>query len=94
MSDAAGSEIQIDSLPTANATAQGYDKSMNAPWFNTFDGKIVSQYWYDNADSLSLKYTYAKSLQLKGVGPFCFEDIDGLDVAERQKIWDAFSHFF
>ena len=93
-SDAAGTEIQIDDLPVANATVEGYDKSMNAPWFNTFDGKVVSQYWYDNAESLGLKYTYAKSLQLKGVGPFCFDDIDGLDDQKRQNIWDAFELFF
>ena len=77
-----------------NMTSSGTDMNMQAPWFNTFDGEQVSQYWYDDVDSLSLKYAWAKANNLRGVGPFTFEDIDSLPVDHREAMWGAFDHFF
>jgi Di-N-acetylchitobiase len=73
-SDAAGAELALDEMLNlyngkVNVTASGYDENMAAPWFNTFDGKQVEQYWYDSPTSLTLKYKYAKSMKLRGVGP-------------------------
>lgn len=77
-----------------NMSASGKDENMHASWFNTFDGTTVSQYWYDDADSLSLKYSWAKANNVRGVGPYTFEDIDLLPAADRGKIWEAFDAFF
>ena len=45
------------------------------------------QYWYDNPESLIWKYKYAKSMGLRGLGPFQFGDewYDGTD-SERKEL--------
>lgn len=39
----------------------------------------VVQYWYDDAQSLAPKYAYARSVGLRGVGPYTFTDVDSKD---------------
>lgn len=36
----------------------------------------VPQVWYDDPESLMPKYHLAKTLGLRGVGPFTFDDLD------------------
>ena len=76
-----------------NISATGWDESMQAPWFNTFDGAVVHQYWYDNPQSLSLKYAWAKANQLLGVGPYTFNDVAGAPAPFQEDIWSAFDTF-
>ena len=56
------------------------------------------QVWYDGPDSLIYKYQYAKSMGLRGLGPFQFGDLiyDGSDdeKARAQEMWSAFDAFY
>jgi len=56
--------------------------------------------WFDNPDSLSIRYGYAKKMGLKGVGPFTFDYLDYLNETnnphaykQTQDMWNAFSAF-
>ena len=59
----------------------------------------LNQVWYDDADSLMYKYSYAKSMNLRGLGPFQFGDLiydpkDPLEQERAQEMWSAFDVFF
>lgn len=77
-SDAAGTEVGyatiVARLPGAT-TARRWDATQGAPFFNTLEGGDVVQYWYDDVQSLSPKYAHARSLGLRGVGPYVFTDV-------------------
>lgn len=93
-SDAAGAQISLEKLLTLeNVTAAEWDENMMAPWFNTFDGEIVRQVWYDDIRSLSLKYSWAKEAGIRGVGPYVFEYIAELRSDISQQYWSAFDVF-
>ena len=68
------------------------DENMDAPFFNTFaaDG-AVTQYWFDDAASLSHKFQWARDNNLRGVGPYTFTYLDpnGRDA----DIWSTFDIF-
>ena len=99
-SDAAGSEVGLNGILNlftnkVNVSASGFDTNMMAPWFNIFDGNQVIQYWYDSPSGLRKKYEYAKSMKLRGVGPFTFDDLYGMEnVTEESEYWRAYDVFF
>lgn len=101
-SDAAGGEIPysyVMQLLENNATlSRQWDSSMGTPYFNyrnTGDG-IVHQVWFDDAESLALKYAKARDAGLKGTGPYTFSDLDYSSSASRQQsaeMWKALHVF-
>lgn len=93
-SDAAGSEIGYQDIMRrfakgASPTGRLWDANQGASYFNLVENKTVVQYWYDDPQSLTPKYAYAKSLGLRGVGPFTFTDIAKDDKA----MWGALDAF-
>ena len=103
-SDAAGKEYRYSYImklidDNKNITDIIFDPNTNAPFFNALnnDGN-VNQYWYDNPQSLSLKYKYAKDVGLRGIGPFTFNDLiytNSINEQKRaQQMWSAFDNFF
>eukprot|EP00326_Haptolina_ericina_P002133 CAMPEP_0181224258 /NCGR_PEP_ID=MMETSP1096-20121128/31020_1 /TAXON_ID=156174 ORGANISM="Chrysochromulina ericina, Strain CCMP281" /NCGR_SAMPLE_ID=MMETSP1096 /ASSEMBLY_ACC=CAM_ASM_000453 /LENGTH=272 /DNA_ID=CAMNT_0023317307 /DNA_START=32 /DNA_END=850 /DNA_ORIENTATION=- len=76
-SDAAGGEVALDEILTkqeGSTTGRLWDAYQGASYFNTIEGGATVQYWYDDVLSLRPKYAYARSLGLRGVGPFTFTD--------------------
>tara|TARA_B100000524_G_C23628163_1_gene362225 strand:+ start:62 stop:1213 length:1152 start_codon:yes stop_codon:yes gene_type:complete len=80
-SDAVGVQLpywkMLEQLHCCSATGRRWDESQAAPWFNVFAGGTVLQYWYDDPQSLRLKYASARRQGLRGVGPYTFTDADG-----------------
>ena len=48
-----------------------------SPFVNTLWQGLFTQVWYDDPQSLRWKYQYAKSMNLRGIGPFQFGDARG-----------------
>ena len=98
-SDAAGSEVGytsiLDKATGPNVTrALSYDSSMMAPYFNVIEEGKVVQYWFDDAKSLTLKYEWAKSAGLKGVGPYTFDyAVPSKHTAETLGMWSSIDAF-
>ncbi|KAK3235098.1 hypothetical protein CYMTET_54689 [Cymbomonas tetramitiformis] len=81
-SDAAGSEISYSKvmaiLDSGNSTTgRRWDTSTMSPYFNYFaeDGTL-HQIWYDDPESLGLKYRFAREMGLRGTGPYTYDDLD------------------
>ena len=57
-----------------------WDWSTSSPYFNYVDSTTTPptrhQIWYDDVESLSVKYRAARSMGAKGVGPFMYEFLD------------------
>ena len=57
------------------------------------DSGDVSQVWYDDAQSLWIKYKFADQMSLRGVGVFHADTIDYTDTPEgkqeRADMWGA-----
>ena len=87
-SDAAGSEVGLSYIANlkANATVEGWDENMGAPWFNAINSDgIVEQIWYDDVESLRKKFRWAKENGVRGVGPYTFDYIFGLPDEQRAR---------
>ncbi|XP_033635966.1 di-N-acetylchitobiase-like [Asterias rubens] len=90
---------QITDLLKNSTTGRLYNETFQSPFFNYKDegtGKI-RQVWYDDAFSLSLRYQYAKSQNLRGVGMWNADCLDysGDDEGTRltKEMWDAIDRF-
>ena len=84
-----------------NITEIRWDDTQKAPYVNVYghdQRNNMLQYWYDNPESLRWKYRYAKSMGLRGLGPFQFGDewYDGSDSEKEraQELWSAFDAFY
>ena len=109
-SDAAGSEYDYGRIMAMldnvniNVTIISdllWDNSTQSPFFNMkMDGGIY-QVWFDNPESLLLKYNYAKNAGVKGVGPYAFNYLDPTGtrtanpnaIPEAALMWKALSSF-
>eukprot|EP01116_Phalansterium_solitarium_P009050 TRINITY_DN23058_c0_g1_i1.p1 TRINITY_DN23058_c0_g1~~TRINITY_DN23058_c0_g1_i1.p1 ORF type:complete len:353 (+),score=51.96 TRINITY_DN23058_c0_g1_i1:74-1132(+) len=81
-------------LPNATNGLQ-WDNATSSPFFNyvnTMNG-IVHQVWFDNAASLEMRISYAREMNLRGVGVWTgdFLPYGGGPVDD---MWDTFSAFF
>lgn len=101
-SDAAGTEVGFETMlkmskSSAASTPIRWDNSTSSPFFNTWDegSGAVTQWWFDNPKSLSLKYEWAAKLGLRGVGPFTFSDasLSGPFAAEGTAMFEALDAF-
>ena len=75
----------------ANIYGSSYNETSNAPWISYNDSNW-QQCWYDDSLSISMKYEYAKSSNLAGVGIWAL----GYDSNSAQmwgSIGDQFSFF-
>ena len=91
-SDAAGSQVPVGAILQRlrlNSTGgRQWDSTQGAPYFNTVEGNVTVQYWYDDVASLVPKYQYARRAGLRGVGPYVF-----MDVLGATPFFDAFDAF-
>jgi len=79
-------------------TGRRYDQYLQSPFYNYLaaDGRL-HQLWYDDPESLSAKYRFARELKLRGVGPFTFDYLDATGEKTRnpsghretRAMWDA-----
>lgn len=98
-SDAAGSEVGFDSiLPKLNSSTTGrqWDTSTSSVWFNAVEStasgeKETVQYWYDDPESLALKYAVATNNGLRGTGPYTYSDAGSGEMGRR--MWAALAKF-
>lgn len=59
-----------------------WHSASQTPWYRYFDGSNWHQVWYDDAQSLGLKYDLAESKGYKGIGMWAL-DYDG----DRPELW-------
>ena len=73
----------------ASTTGAQWDANQGANYFNTVEGGVTVQYWYDDARSLRPKYAAARKAGLRGVGPFEYGDVP----PSHEDVWAAFDAF-
>ena len=103
-SDAAGSEINYSSImqilnSSAPTTGRRWDETLQSPFFDFVgdDGRLY-QMWYDDPQSLSIKFKMATQMGLRGVG---FWNLDALDysgdakgAADTRAMWNAVARYY
>ncbi|CAD7699078.1 unnamed protein product [Ostreobium quekettii] len=102
-SDLAGAQTKYKDImaiyDTNRTTDIRWEPYLKAPYFNYRDGAGgVHQLWFDNPDSLTLKYRLAAELGLRGVGFWAMDMLDygSDDEAVRQQtdaMWQALKAF-
>jgi di-N-acetylchitobiase len=97
-SDAICVQVPFGDIAKNRMTPPQWDSTMLAPFFNHVENEtnhnfLVQQYWYDDAQSLKLKYAWARSNELRGLGPYTFDDLNGAPAQETQSMWSAFDTF-
>jgi len=98
-SDAAGRQRSLNELITADlpsaSTPIRWHPQMQSPNFNTRDSEgRIHQIWFDNVESLIMKYKLANELGLRGVGPWSFDMVfPDLPLSTVKAMWDAFKIF-
>ncbi len=102
-SDAAGSQINYsllrEEIRKSTATVH-WNATLASPYFMYKHQSThqVHQVWYDNPESLQLKFIYAKTQSLRGLAVWEFDQLDYSDSPraklQTQEMWDAFSVFF
>ncbi|XP_071955561.1 di-N-acetylchitobiase-like [Antedon mediterranea] len=100
-SDAGGKQVAyfvIQEILAANSTTgRLWNSTYEAPYFqykNTETGR-THQMWYDDPESLSYRYKYAKSADLRGIGVWhgdCL-DYDGKGKQQAREMWEAITSF-
>ncbi|MBN2448593.1 MAG: hypothetical protein JXO22_17840 [Phycisphaerae bacterium] len=79
-----GSTRFYNDEPNSQTYGLIWDSVSQTPWYRWNDGTNWHQVWFDNADSLGLKYDLANQYNLQGVGMWAL-DYDG----SRPELWDA-----
>jgi len=99
-SDAAGSQYpysNVMSYLNSSTTGRIWDNSTSSPYFNYLDGQNTHQVWYDDAESLGIKYQYAIDNDLRGVGMWTANFLDYSDSPQGQKqqleMWGALPNY-
>eukprot|EP01133_Synstelium_polycarpum_P014977 gene14977-17711_t len=100
-SDAAGTQYPYTQLmdilynQSIPSTGELWDADLASPYFNFIDANgVVNQVWYDNAESLAIKVSIAKKLNLRGVSVWNIDMLSTQQAAQSQLIWDAMNSFF
>ncbi|XP_033635365.1 di-N-acetylchitobiase-like [Asterias rubens] len=90
----------ITQLLKNSTTGRIFNETLGSPFFNYVDPTTggIRQLWYDDPESLMIRYSYAKSNQLRGVSMWNadFLDYTGDPVgrALTKAMWDAINSFF
>lgn len=64
-----------------------WDADSQTPWYEYTSGSNWEQVWYDDAESLGIKYDYIRTKNLAGIGIFSL----GLEGNTNSEIWKATS---
>ena len=79
-------------------TTDGYSTSSMDKLKQEEQGVKMYQYWFDNADSLRMKYKWAKEQNMVGIGPFTLNNVNIHSTPEALQdsidMWSAFDGFF
>lgn len=79
--------------PNAVAAAETYgrrwDSNSSCPWYAYPSGSYAYQCFYDDTESLGLKYDYAESKNLGGIGIWCLTH-----APESEDLWDLLGEKF
>ena len=94
--------MSIDCNGKNNVTEITWDETSKTHycnyWFGGHQNETLMQVWYDGPESLIEKYQYAKSMGLRGLGPFQFGDViwdnSVEEKARAQQMWSAFDAFY
>jgi spore germination protein YaaH len=78
-----GSTRFRDDQPNSEYYGRLWDTTSQTPWYRWNDGTNWHQVWYDDAESLGLKYQLAQDHDLQGVGMWAL-NYDGT----RDELWD------
>jgi spore germination protein YaaH len=78
-----GSTLFTNDEPNSQNYGLQWETSSQTPWYRWNDGTNWHQVWFDNAESLGLKYDLAQSHNLQGVGMWAL----GYD-GSRAELWD------
>jgi spore germination protein YaaH len=76
-----------DAINNSEIYGRIWDLDSNTPWYYYKSGDTWHQVWYDDDESLRLKYQYAKSENLGGVGFWAL----GYE-RNYSNIWKVFRH--
>lgn len=79
-----GSTRFTNDEPNSQVYGRLWDTFSQTPWYRWNDGTNWHQVWYDDAESLGLKYQLAEDNNLQGVGMWAM-NYDGA----RPELWDA-----
>jgi di-N-acetylchitobiase len=77
-----------------------WDKDFESPWFQFIDSAdgMLREVWYDDPESLTLKYQMAKKLNLRGVSMWNSDCLDyGNTYTAKElvkQMWDAIENGF
>eukprot|EP00965_Chrysotila_dentata_P114553 3785965-Pleurochrysis_carterae.AAC.1 len=74
MNPSAGVDVSLQSVSSHGAGTIGYR---------------IEQFWWDSPESLRRKYAFARSMGLRGVGPYTFSDVES-SSDEMYAAFDAF----
>lgn len=93
-SDAAGHEVNYSHIMTSllpkSSTGRIWDKETLSPRFNFVNNTITYQIWYDDPESLALKYNISTYHGLRGVGMWNADAVDfAIDPQGAKEMWDA-----
>ncbi|MCP4248017.1 MAG: hypothetical protein GY778_13295 [bacterium] len=84
-----GSTRFRDDQPNAEFYGRLWDATSQTPWYRWHDGSNWHQVWYDDAESLGLKYQVAQDHDYQGVGMWAV-NYDGT----RDELWDELATRF
>jgi len=87
--DFLGSTRFYNDQPDSQVCGLLWEDTSQTPWYRWHDGARWHQVWFDNADSLGLKYDLAIANDLQGVGMWAL-DYDGA----RGELWDLLEDKF
>jgi spore germination protein YaaH len=87
--DYCGSTRFYNDQPNSEYYGLLWDDYSQTPWYRWHDGTSWHQVWFDNADSLGLKYDLAIAHSLQGVGMWAL-DYDG----SRPELWEVLDEKF
>lgn len=76
-------------LDTVKAENSFFDATYSSPWYRYISGSTWRQTWYENAQSLGMKYDSVKTKNIAGVGMWAL----GYDGAEPE-LWNELSRAF
>lgn len=82
-SDATGSEITFASIMAyldngTSTTGRRWDHATQSPYYNYRDPATgrLHQMWYDDPESLQMKYAFARAIGVRGTGPYRWDQLD------------------
>ena len=84
-----GSTRFYNDQPNSQIYGRLWDATSQTPWYRWFDGSVWHQVWYDDAQSLGLKFQLAQDNNLAGVGMWAL-NYD----ATRPELWDELRNRF